>query len=148
MERPADRCLAPVTLSLQASVVTLDGVEPLELDLRYDPRSPYAVTARFTSLGRTVSWTFGRELLTDGLYEPVGSGDVHVRPAVDAAGCGVVVLELRSPGGAAVVSAPAREMHRFAHQVTETVAPGTESDLLDIDAAVRAVLVGAGEPAD
>lgn len=134
-----------VSSSLTASILGNDGVRAVDLDLRYDSTSPYAVTATFTSHEMTVSWTFARDLLRIGLYEPVGRGDVHVRPEVDDAGHAAVLLELRSPRGMAIVMMPAREVHPFVESTTEAVRPGTESEHLDIDAAVHAVLVG-GRP--
>ena len=50
-------------------------------------------------------WTFGRELLSDGLYEPSGDGDVHVWPCLDSDGRAVVIIELCSPDGEALVQA-------------------------------------------
>ena len=70
-------------------VVTLELIDstgaatPLETELSYDPRDPFAVTATFLTVAGQVRWTFGRDLLIGGLYEPTGDGDVHVWPCLD-----------------------------------------------------------------
>jgi hypothetical protein len=142
MERPE---LNPEAMSqtLTATLLSLEASVPLEVELHYDPRSPYAVTAWFFSDQEPVGWTFGRDLLRQGLVEPVGSGDVHVRPDLDEHGKAVVRLELHAPDGVAVVVAPALEVHRFVMGTVAAVRPGTESRLLDIDGAIDAVLVSA-----
>lgn len=140
--RPDDRSPTLVSRSLTANLLSPDGVHDLDLELRYDSSCPYAVTATFTVHGRAVSWVFGRDLLREGLNEPVGSGDVHVRPYLDDAGRAAVLLELRSPQGVGLVVMRARDVQPFVARTTEAVRPGTESRHLDIDAALRAVLAG------
>lgn len=132
--------------SLTARVLTPEGMRSVDVELSYDPSCPYAVTATFLGDGAPVSWTFARDLLILGQYEPVGSGDVHIRPEVDDAERAAVLLELRSPGGIGVAMLPAMEVNAFVEASTETVRPGAESDHLDIDAAVHAVLVGEAGP--
>ncbi len=53
----------------------------LEATLGYHATDPYAVTATFRTEICEVVWTFARELLTQGLTDPAGEGDVHVCPA-------------------------------------------------------------------
>ena len=70
-------------------VVTLELIDstgaatPLETELSYDPADPFAVTATFLTVAGQVRWTFGRDLLIGGLFEPTGDGDVHVWPCLD-----------------------------------------------------------------
>ncbi|MFD7546419.1 SsgA family sporulation/cell division regulator [Streptomyces sp. NPDC059578] len=53
----------------------------IPVELRYDSADPYAVRLTFHLPGDApVSWTFGRELLVDGVAEPCGDGDVHIAP--------------------------------------------------------------------
>lgn len=144
MERP-DSYPQPVCQSLTATLHGVDGTLPLHVELQYDPRAPYAVTAWFTSGETPVGWTFGRDLLRHGLYEPVGSGDVHIRPELDDQGRAAVRIELYAPNGVAVVEAPSLDIYRFVMGTVATVAPGTESLHLDIDSAIDAVLVSAAE---
>ncbi|MFK8908273.1 SsgA family sporulation/cell division regulator [Streptomyces sp. YS-3] len=53
---------------------------PVELTYRAD--DPYAVRMTFHLPGdEPVTWTFGRELLLDGINSPTGDGDVRIEPA-------------------------------------------------------------------
>ena len=134
---------APLIVS---QAVTLDLIDatgastPLEAELQYDPRDPYAVTTVFMTGRSQVRWTFGRDLLAAGLYEPSGDGDVHVWPCLDADGHAVVIVELCSPDGEALVQARTGDLSAFVERMTKAVQPGTESDYLDLDAAITAIL--------
>jgi hypothetical protein len=134
---------APLIVS---QAVTLDLIDatgastPLEAELQYDPRDPYAVTTVFMTGRSQVRWTFGRDLLAAGLYEPSGDGDVHVWPCLDADGHAVVIVELCSPDGEALVQAKTGDLSAFVERMTKAVQPGTESDYLDLDAAITAIL--------
>ena len=57
------------------------------------------LAAPATLEGVEVCWTFARELLLDGQYEPTGDGDVHVWPCLSPRGDAVVI---RGPDGAEV----------------------------------------------
>ncbi|MFE9251884.1 SsgA family sporulation/cell division regulator [Streptomyces sp. NPDC007088] len=53
----------------------------IPVELRYEADDPYAVRLTFHLPGDApVSWTFGRDLLSDGIEEPCGDGDVRVAP--------------------------------------------------------------------
>jgi hypothetical protein len=134
-----------VTHALTATLIGADGALPLDVELQYDPRSPYAVTAWFAGEDSPVGWTFGRDLLRHGLHEPVGSGDVHIRPDLDEHGRAAVRIELYAPQGVAVLLASALDVYRFVMGTVATVRPGTESYHLDIDSAIDAVLVSAAD---
>lgn len=116
------------------------GVTPVRSELIYDPQDPYAVTAVFLAGESQVSWTFGGDLLRDGLTEPTGDGDVHVWPCLDADGRAVVIIELCSPDGEALVQARTPDVLAFVERMNATVPPGTESTLVDVDAAIAAIL--------
>ena len=126
----------PVALEL---IDTAGTATPIEAELRYDPADPYAVTTVFKTGASQVRWTFGRELLTEGLYEPAGDGDVHVWPCLDSAGHAVVIIELCSPDGEALVQARTGDLQSFVERMNQAVARGSESDLVDIDAAIAAI---------
>ena len=49
------------------------------------------MTASFHLAGGPVRWTFGRDLLSGGLCEPTGDGDVHVWPCVNDQGYAVAL---------------------------------------------------------
>jgi hypothetical protein len=118
----------------------------IAVSLTFDAADPWAVALdMFVGLS-PVRWTFGRELLVDGLHEPVGQGDVLVSPSLDDAGRAVVVIELRSPDGALVGQLPARDVSAFVRAALETVPAGAESAHLDLDALVDLVLRHEDEP--
>jgi hypothetical protein len=115
------------------------AVAPLETELSYDPADPLAVSAIFSTVAGRVRWTFGRDLLIEGLIEPVGDGDVHVWPCVDNDGNSVVIIELCSPDGEALVQGRTGDITAFVERMTRSVAPGAEGALLDVDAAIAAI---------
>ncbi len=132
----------PVTLEL----IRLDRSSAIEAELWYDPRDPFAVTTVFLTGERRVRWTFGRDLLARGLYQPTGAGDVRVRPGLDLRGHAVVVIELIAPTGGARVQARARDVQQFVDLTRATVRPGMEWQHTDIDSTIAEILVG--KPAD
>jgi hypothetical protein len=131
-----------VTSHVILELIGPDGASPVEAVLRYDPVDPYAVAVVFLRDGAEVAWVFGRDLLMRGLYEPAGDGDVAVFPSLDVDGRAMVVMELVSPAGHAVVEAQARDLLFFLARTTRAVWPGTEGEHLGLDAAITALLVG------
>jgi hypothetical protein len=132
----------PLTVTQAVTLELIDSTgtaTPLDAELHYDPRDPYAVTTVFMTGSSQVRWTFGRDLLTEGLYEPSGDGDVHVWPCLDAAGHAVVIIELCSPDGEALVQARTGDLSTFVERMAKAVAPGSESTLIDVDAAISAI---------
>jgi hypothetical protein len=127
----------PVALEL---IDSSGAATPIDAELRYDPTDPYAVTTVFMTGSSQVRWTFGRELLSDGLYEPAGDGDVHVWPCLDSAGHAVVIIELCSPDGEALVQAKTGDLRSFVDRMAKAVEPGSESEHIDVDAAITAIL--------
>ncbi len=134
---------APATVVSQVLVLELldpsGAVAPLETELSYDPADPLAVSATFSTVAGQVRWTFGRELLIEGLVEPVGDGDVHVWPCVDNDGNSVVIIELCSPDGEALVQGRTADVTAFVERMTRSVAHGAESGLVDVDGAIAAI---------
>ena len=125
-----------VTLEL---IDTTGAATPLETELSYDARDPFAVSATFMTVAGQVRWTFGRDLLVGGLYEPTGDGDVHVWPCLDSKARSVVIIELCSPDGEALVQARTVDVTAFVDQMTAAVPQGAEADHLDVDAAISAI---------
>jgi hypothetical protein len=124
---------------LVAELCTVDGISARVLtDLSYDPRDPFAVSLVFRTQPRPVRWTFGRALLTDGLVEATGDGDVHVWPCLDDSGLAVVMVELCSPDGDVLVQLRSHDVVSFLDRTEAVVPTGQESDLLDVDAAIAA----------
>jgi hypothetical protein len=72
-----DRICRTVQFVLLQAANAVVGVE-----LSYDRRDPYAVTAVFEPLpGHQVTWLLSRDLLFEGLLTPAGEGDVRIAPA-------------------------------------------------------------------
>ena len=97
------------------------------------------MSATFSTVSGRVRWTFSRDLLIEGLVEPVGDGDVHVWPCVDNDGNSVVIIELCSPDGEALVQGRTADITAFVERMTRSVAHGAEAALLDVDAAIAAI---------
>jgi hypothetical protein len=112
---------------------------PVQVEMRYDTRDPYAVQAAFrTGRAGWVEWVFSRDLLTEGLLAPAGAGDVRIRPAEHDAES--VEIELSSPSGHATFRATSREVSDFLTRTHEIVAPGSEDDWLDLEHALGLLL--------
>ena len=135
---------APHVISSRVDVglVGPHGATPVEAELRYDPADPYAVAMAFLVSGRAVVWVFGRDLLMQGVSEPVGDGDVQVLPSIDADGRAQVLISLTAPTGQALVEVRARDVLDFLALTAQAVWPGTEGDRLSADDAIAAILVG------
>jgi hypothetical protein len=125
-------------------LVTLELIDgsgaatPLETEFAYDPRDPFAVSATFMTVAGQVRWTFSRDLLINGLEEPTGDGDVHVWPCLDNDANPVIIIELCSPDGEALVQARTSDITSFVERMRSAVAPGAET--LDVDSAIAAIL--------
>lgn len=129
-----------VTQAVTLELIDASGAgTPIEAELQYDSNDPYAVTTVFMTGTSRVRWTFGRELLTQGLYEPTGDGDVHVWPCLDTEGRAVVIVELCSPDGEALIQARTGDLSGFIERIDKAVPSGTESDHVNIDAAITAI---------
>jgi hypothetical protein len=103
---------------------------PVPAELEYDTRDPYAVAVVLHAGPSAVRWLFGRDLLADGLLARRGEGDVRIGPADDPA---LVVVELNSPDGAAVLEAPAKEIAAFLDRTYDAIPAGSETDWFDFD---------------
>ena len=114
--------------------------ELFEGELVFDPADPYAVVMSLEAKCGTVVWTFARDLLAKGLYEPCGNGDVQVWPCLSGCGDAVVIIELSSPDGVALLQAPSRAVHDFVARTHELVPEGEESAHLELDALISRIL--------
>src|SRR5690349_23540678 len=101
---------------------------PLDAEFEFNPADPFAVSILFKGEPAPVRWTFARDLLLEGFYEPTGDGDVHVWPCLSANGRAVVVLELCSPSGEVLIQVSSRELSEFLRRVVELVPEGDEAD--------------------
>ena len=116
-----DAYLADVAQVVPTSFGTENGETVTALFL-YAANDPYAVVARFSTVEGDVDWTFGRELLLDGTYMPVGEGDVKIAPTSD----GRISMVLSSPSGEAQLLCDATVVASFLEQTYELVPDGEE----------------------
>jgi len=130
-----------VVEAMQTEFIDLEGVStPVAAEFSYDAADPFAVSIFFKVEPADVRWTFARDLLIEGFYEPTGDGDIHVWPCLSADGGAVVIVELDSPSGGAMVQINSRDMAPFIEQMLALVPLETESDLLDFDAELSEIL--------
>lgn len=106
--------------------------------LSFDPTDPFAISLRMAYGEQQVVWTFARDLLAEGLYEPSGDGDVHVWPCLSPEGGAVVIIELSSPNGEILLQAPSKTVTLFLDEVERVTPTGTES--MDVDAVIAQLL--------
>lgn len=114
------------------------GAEPIKVGahLRYDVRDPFAVCVSFDAGGsERIEWTFARDLLDQGLWQPTGDGDVRVWPRA-----GSVFLALCSPSGRAVLETPRPAVADFVGRTQRLVPPGREDDFVDLDRELESLL--------
>lgn len=98
----------------------------IPVELRYEAGDPYAVRMTFHLPGDTpVTWTFGRELLLDGLNGPSGDGDVHIEPTGPEA-LGDVSIQLQVGSDRALFRAGAAPLLAFLHRTDKLVPLGQE----------------------
>jgi hypothetical protein len=134
---------APLTVTRAMTLDLIDAsgaATPLEAKLRYESDDPYAISAEFSTGVETVGWVFARDLLASGLYEPAGDGDVHVWPCLDVRGRAVVIFELCSPDGEALLQARADEVADFLQSTRDLVPHGSEGAHVDLDELVTRLL--------
>jgi Streptomyces sporulation and cell division protein, SsgA len=130
-----------ITEQMRMEFVDTEGLStPLTAEFEYDPADPFAVSILFTDEPAPVRWTFSRDLLIEGFYEPTGDGDVHVWPCLNTQGSAVVILELSSPSGEVLVQVSSRELSAFIHQMVAMVPQGAEGGLVDLDAEIQQLL--------
>ena len=130
-----------ITEQMRMEFVDTEGLStPLNAEFEYDPADPFAVSILFTDEPVPVRWTFARELLIEGFYEPTGDGDVHVWPCLNTEGAAVVILELSSPSGEVLVQIGSRALSAFIHQMVAMVPAGSEAQHVDLDAEISQLL--------
>jgi hypothetical protein len=123
--------------------------------LVYDSTDPFAVRVRFGDDGPDdvgishydgpdedggVEWLLSRDLLRAGLTGPVGEGDVRLWPA--RGGLDVLFLQLRAPSGEALFELSGTAVGDFLRETELLVPAGTESDVVQVDDELSALLRG------
>jgi hypothetical protein len=128
---------AEIGLSL---VVPEHGSVPLVASLFYSAEDPYAIRMAFhVGTDEPVEWIFARDLLAVGLEGPAGEGDVQVWPG-DEQGRELLNIALSSPFGEAHFEAPRSSLAAFLSRTYEVIAPGDETDHIDVDAELDELL--------
>ncbi|MEN8649871.1 SsgA family sporulation/cell division regulator [Streptomyces sp. 21So2-11] len=112
----------------------------IPVELQYAARDPYAIRMTFHLPGDApVSWTFGRELLLDGLSQGCGEGDVHIEPT-DLGDLLDVHLRLRVGDDRALFRASAAPLVAFLDRTDKLVPLGQERTLGDFEGNLEAAL--------
>lgn len=126
-----------VTATMAVEVSNVEGTSArIPAELSYRPSDPFAVTVTFRDPSGPIPWTFARELLAEGLYEPVGEGDVHVWPCLSNSGEATVMIELASAEGGVLVQVSSRQLTRFVVDTLAVVPRGREFERYDVDTAL------------
>ncbi|HBW19141.1 MAG: SsgA family sporulation/cell division regulator [Streptosporangiaceae bacterium] len=121
-------------------VVPEHGAVPLVASLYYSADDPYAIRMAFhVGTDEPVEWIFARDLLAAGLEGPAGEGDVQVWPSEEH-GREVLNLALSSPFGEAHFEAPTSSTAAFLSRTYELIAPGAESEFIDVDSELDELL--------
>ena len=135
--------IATVTAELELRLVVPGGPSlPVMAGLRYESNDPWAVRVAFQTGGEgdgIVEWMFARQLLTDGVAHACGEGDVRVWPSLHDA-VRVVNLAMASPSGSALFEIDRDALVEFLQQTYLAVPTGHESDSVDLDAELIALL--------
>lgn len=132
---------ATVSAELSLRLVVPDhGSVPLVASLYYSANDPYAIRMAFqVGTDEPVEWIFARDLLAVGMEGPAGHGDVQVWPA-DSGGHELLNIALSSPCGEALFEARRSSLAAFLSRTYEVVAPGHESEYVDVDSGLDELL--------
>ncbi len=119
-----------ISTGLRAEFIhnTADTGRDAPVTVIYDAADPYAVLFDFPGNN---PWTIARDILTAGLNEPSGIGDVRVWPW--PRDNGLVAVSISSHEGSATFLVPSGAMRRFLTETRKVVPQGRESDHLDCD---------------
>ena len=105
----------------------------IPVELGYETCDPYAVRLTFHLPGDApVTWTFGRELLIDGVGMACGEGDVRIEP-VDPETLGEVLIRLQVGSDQALFRTGAAPLVAFLDRTDRLVPLGQEGALADFD---------------
>jgi hypothetical protein len=126
--------MGPVTAELSGRVLSPgSGLVVARIQIRYDSTDPYAVLMTVRLPGaRPIPWTFGRELLDDGLRGTSGAGDVTVAPCPQALSV-LLHVTLRDDVSDAVLEIGVAPITEFLLSTYELVPPGREGMFLLVE---------------
>ncbi|PKW18128.1 SsgA family sporulation/cell division regulator [Saccharopolyspora spinosa] len=113
---------------------------PIQLELRYETRDPYAVGMIFNP-GRNsrAHCMIARDLLAAGLVSRSGEGNVRISPRPDNPE--LVVIALTAPSGQGVFETRTDVLARFLNDTYAIIASGDEHRWLSVDDALSRVLL-------
>ena len=130
-------------------VVPQQTIVPLVASLFYSTEDPYAIRIAFhVGLDEPVEWIFARDLLSMGIENREGLGDVVVWPSAGSEGGepgSVLNIELSSPFGQAHFEAPVKDISDFLRRTYALVPAGDESDFVDVESELTDLLRPAAE---
>jgi hypothetical protein len=134
------RGMGPVTAELSGRVLSPgSGLVAAGIQLSYDLTDPYAVVMKVLLPGnKLIPWTFGRELLDDGLSRTSGAGDVTVAPCPQAPSV-LLHVTLRDDVADAVLEMGMAPIKEFLLLTNELVPPGSEGQFLVVEDDVSAI---------
>ena len=119
--------------------VDSDRTVEVPCSLEYRAEEPYAVRATFRTGPADIEWLFARDLLIEGLDRPAGEGDVVIWPEFSGS-VPLVLMALSSPSGQAVLEADRPLVEAFLERTLDIVAAGAESEAVDVDGWITAIL--------
>ncbi|MFJ1754772.1 SsgA family sporulation/cell division regulator [Kitasatospora sp. NPDC088134] len=129
--------MGPVTERITLYLLTPEGTAAaLETEWHYRPDDPYAVRLEFGPETAGACWVLSREMLVAALSCPVGEGDIQLAPTED----GLLCLALGSRAGVVLLSTEAAPVEQFLNATAELVPFGTESERIDWDGGLAALL--------
>lgn len=112
---------------------------PLTASLHYRGDDPYAIRMAFhVGTNNPVEWIFARDLLTVGLSQGAGDGDIRLWPG--PVQTDVLNIALSSPGGHAHFEAPLMAVTGFLLRTFEVVPAGREEEFFDVDGELNGLL--------
>lgn len=102
--------------------------------LYFDQDDPSILTVTFLNGAEEVPWQIGRELISDGLEKPSGTGDVVVSPTRSD---NRIAIHLSTPSGRASIMFDKQVLDSFLKATYALVPPGSEFESLDWDILLR-----------
>ncbi|MGI5347318.1 SsgA family sporulation/cell division regulator [Streptomyces sp. CA-250714] len=119
-------------------IVEPDGTAPVDVEMVYDTRDPYAVAMdlEIRNSQQPSIWVLSRSLLAEGLLIPAGLGNVQITPATPE----FVLLQLGTDAEQASLWMPLPEIEEFLESTYDVVPVGEEELWLKVDAAVQQIL--------
>lgn len=128
---------ADVVIGVQTRLLAHPGPQWLSV-LSWSASSPLSVTLTMPAEGTgPVVWTFARDLLTDGLVDLAGCGDVRVFPAGSSRW---IILHLSSDDGTVHLEMSRAQVLAFLHDSHRLVPRGEET--VDVDTGLADLFEG------